>query len=134
MLDKNEEWTSICELDDSGEIKFTQEFLALTTELGGETRKFASRLITHWTKEFDGMLDYFGPDDQEKDWYTGIDGEAMDVREDTPSMWEYYELPFEGLDTEWYRDVMRAKLVTIKLPKRLIAQYIKVYNKNKKRS
>lgn len=133
MIDKNEEWVGLCELDDSNEIKFTQEFLDLTKELGGETRKFASRLITHWTKEFEGMLDYFGPDEADKDWYSGVDGEAMDVREDIPSMWEYYEIPFEGLDSEWYRDVMRAKLITLKLPKRLITQYAKAYNKNRKR-
>ncbi len=28
-----------------------------------------------------------------------------------------------GLDVEWYRDVLRAKLVSIRLPKRLLLAY-----------
>ncbi len=57
----------------------------------------------------------------------------MDVREDIPEMWEYYEIPFEGLSSEWYRDVMRAKLVSLKLPKKLIESYVKVALKNMER-
>jgi hypothetical protein len=28
-----------------------------------------------------------------------------------------------GLDVEWYRDVLRAKLVSLRLPKRLLVAY-----------
>lgn len=133
MLDPKEEWVNVCELTDTGEIKFTKDFLDTTKELAGGARKFASHLISHWSKEFETLLDYFGPDEAETDWYSGIDGDPMDVREDVPDMWNYYEIPFEGLDTEWYRDVMRAKLVSLKLPKRLIENYVKVALKNMER-
>jgi len=132
MLDKNEKWLSVCELTDSNDLKFSQEFMDATVELGGARRKFASQLVTHWDRELGGLLDYFGPDDADKDFYSGVDGEDMDIREDLPDKWEYLGLSFEGLDAEWYRDVLRAKLVTVKLPVKLIEKYVKVYNKNKK--
>jgi hypothetical protein len=75
------------------------------------------------------MLDYFGPDDSEKDTYTGIDGDPMDVREDITDVWDYKDLTAVGMDAEWYRDMMRAKLVSIKVPERLIKAYIKAANK-----
>ena len=125
MISKDDEWISLCELLENGEIRFTKEYLEATKELSGSARKFAAQIATHWSKEFENLLDYFGPDDAEEDWYSGVDGEPMDIREDTPEMWEYYEIPFEGLSSEWYRDVLRAKLVSIKIPKKLISQYIK---------
>ena len=126
MIASDEEWVSICKLDDNQEICFTDEYLEITNELGWGARKFAAHLITHWTLEFQSMLDYFGPDDAEQDLYSGIDGEPMDVKEDVTDLWEYYGMPYDGLDGEWYRDVLRAKLLTIKLPKRLIKEYVKV--------
>lgn len=124
-----EEWVTICKTDADGEICFTPEYLELTSELGGGARQFAAHLITHWDTEFQSMLDYFGSDEEDDDQYTGIDGEPMDVREDITDLWEYYGKPFDGLDGEWYRDVLRAKLLTIKLPKRLITEYVKVAKK-----
>jgi hypothetical protein len=132
MIDPKEEWLSVCELTDSNDLQFTKEYLEATKTLGGEARKLASKLVTHWTKDFGNLLDYFGPEEVEKDWYSGIDGESMDVCEDTPAIWEYQELAFDGLDAEWYRDVLRAKLVSVRIPKRLINDYIKAYNKNKR--
>ena len=75
------------------------------------------------------MLDYFGPDDAEEDWYTGIDGEPMDVGELLPDLWECKNIPFENLDSEWHRDIMRAKLITLKLPKKLLEDYVKAAKK-----
>ena len=37
-----------------------------------------------------------------------------------------WKIPKRGLEGEWYRDVLRSKLITIKLPKRLIMDYVKV--------
>ena len=133
MISQNEEWVSLCEFTETNDIRFTKEFLEATRELAGGARKFASHLITHWGKEFEGLLDYFGPEDVEQDWYSGIDGDPMDVREDVPEMWEYHEIPFEGLSSEWYRDIMRAKLVSLKIPKKLIESYVKVALKNMER-
>lgn len=129
MIASDEEWVSICKLDDDGEICFTDEYLEATSDLGWGARKFAAHLITHWSLEFQSILDYFGPDDAEEDLYSGIDGEPMDVKEDITDLWEYYGIPYDGLEGEWYRDILRAKLITIKLPKRLIKEYVKVAEK-----
>jgi hypothetical protein len=129
MIASNEEWVSVCKLDDDGEICFTDEYLDAISDLGWGARKFAAHLITHWSLEFQSILDYFGPDDAEEDLYSGIDGEPMDVKEDITDLWEYYGIPYDGLEGEWYRDILRAKLITIKLPKRLITEYVKVAKK-----
>lgn len=131
MIHLEEEWVQICKLDDF-DVVFTSEFIDATAELGGQARTFAAYLATHWNVEFGRMLDYFGPDDAEEDTYTGIDGQPMDVREDIPYLWELRGLPISGLTCEWYRDIMRAKLVTLKIPKRLIVQYVSAFKKQDK--
>lgn len=118
-----EKWVQICYVKNN-EICFTQEYLNLTRQLGWGARKFAAHLITHWDKDFESVLDYFGPEEAEEDIYSGIDGEEMDVGERHAEQFEYKEVPCANLDVEWYRDVMRAKLVTLKLPKRLIEEYV----------
>jgi len=129
MIVSDEELVQMCELDEDGEICFTKEYLSLTDGLGWGARRFAAHFITHWTSEFQNMLDYFGPDDEEEDKYSGVDGEPMDVREDVTDLWEFKEIPFDGLDSEWHRDVLRAKLVFTKIPRRLIVRYVKAANR-----
>jgi len=51
-----------------------------------------------------------------------------------PELWECHGIPFEGLDSEWYRDIMRAKLMSLKLPKKLIEQYVEIAKKQQKRT
>lgn len=124
MIDlKPDEWIPLCCVKDN-EICFTQEYLNLTKSLGYGARKFASHLITYWDKSFENNLDYFGPDEAEEDWYSGIDGEAMDVGELLADTLEVREVPCKNLDSEWHRDIMRAKLLTIKLPEKLIKDYV----------
>ena len=125
------DWITLCCVKEN-EICFTPEYLNLTKSLGWGARKFAAHLITHWERNFENTLDYFGPEEVEKDWYSGIDGEPMDVGELLADTLETRGIPYEGLDSEWHRDVMRAKLLTIKLPFRLITEYVNTINKNKK--
>lgn len=124
MIDLNtDEWIQICYIKDN-EICFTPEYLNIAGCLGWGARKFASHLISHWEIKYQNILDYFGPEDVEEDWYSGIDGEGMDVGDMMPELFETYQIPIDGLDSEWYRDIMRAKLASIKLPKKLIEQYV----------
>ena len=130
MISKDERYIQLAEFDDTGELRFTAEYLKATKDFP-HARKFASYLITHW--EGDGMstmLDYFGPDDGEQDKYSGIDGEGMDVRPDICELWDYKDLAVPGLDAEWYADVLRSKLASIRLPERLIKEYVKAANKH----
>ena len=129
MISPDEVFIQLCEFDDSGEIKFTSEYLNATKDFP-HARKFASYLITHWEGGgMSTMLDYFGPDDGENDKYTGLDTDPFDVRLDVCELWDYKDLAFPGLNAEWYADIVRAKLVSIRLPERLIKEYVKAANK-----
>jgi hypothetical protein len=128
MIYKDEQLIQIAEFDDAGEIRFTKELLEATKDLPG-VRKFVSQLVSHWGPEYATMLDYFGPEDSETDKYTGLDTDPFDCREDICDLWDYKDLATFQLNSEFYRDIMRAKLVSIKLPERLIKEYIKAANK-----
>jgi len=126
MLDLDtKDWVQICCVEND-ELCFTKEYLSLTSSLGWGARKFAAHLITHWTKNFENTLDYFGPTDSEEDLYSGIDGEPMGISELIGDQFENNSILFDGLDSEWYRDIITAKLITLRLPKKLIEQYVKV--------
>ena len=128
MIFPDEKYIQLCEFDDVGEIRFTKELLDFTKDFPG-LRRFIAQLVSHWGPEYATMLDYFGPDDLESDKYTGLDTDPFDVVEDRPELWSYKDLATFQIDAEFYRDIMRAKLVSIKLPERLIKEYIKVANK-----
>ena len=125
-------WIQICCVENN-EICFTKEYLNIIKHLGWGARKFAAQLITHWDPQFQGVLDYFGPEEVEEDWYSGIDGEPMDVGELIPDLFEARGIPVEGLNSEWHRDIMRAKLISLKLPKKLIEEYVKTIEKQVKK-
>lgn len=129
MIVSDEEWVSFCKLDDENEICFTDEYLEIMSDIGGNARSFVSQLISDWGDENKTLLDYFGNPDLEEDEYDGIDGNPMDIREDKMDLLEYYGKPIDGLEAEWFRDVLRAKLLTMKLPKRVLAEYVKVAKK-----
>jgi hypothetical protein len=133
MICPDEKWVSICMLDGDNEICFTQEFLELTKELGSRTRSFAARLVTFWEGEnLQTILDYFGPEDEEADKYDAIDGHPMGVRDDLMELWSYKDLAAPDLDGEWYKDIICSKLITLKLPERLIKEYVKCAKKANK--
>lgn len=120
------DWVQVCKVE-GGELCFTDDFITATKELGGGRRKFISRLVGAFDGTTDTALDYFGPTDAEEDWYDGIDGHRMDVGEDVPDLLAYKGKPLNGLEGEWFRDLMRAKLATLKLPRRIIDDYIKIW-------
>jgi len=125
------DWVQICYVNEENEICFTEQYLELTGCLGWGARKFAAHLITHWEPKFQNILDYFGPEDAEEDWYSGIDGEPMDVGWILPELWECHDIPVKGLDSDWYRDIMRAKLISLKIPEKLIRQYVSIVKMEK---
>lgn len=117
-------WIQVCEVNKANELQFTQEYLEIAGCLGWGARKLAALLVTGWGSGYEKLLDYFGPDEVEEDWYTGIDGEPMDVCETIPNELEEKGVPFEGLGSEWHRDLYRAKLATLRLPKYLLEKYV----------
>ena len=131
-LERTDQWVQVCE-NEGNELKFTKEYLSVTEKLGGGARQLASYLVSNWDSSFKGLLDYFGPDDIEDDWYTGIDGETMDVCEIIPQTLAVEGKPSNHLDEEWHRDLYRAKLASIKVPKKLLEEYVKAIRKDQER-
>lgn len=129
MINPNEEWVQVCEFNEDEEICFTQEYLELTNDLGGVARKFIAHLITDWDLEYQTILDYTGNPDLEEDEYSLIDGEPMSIDPDRTDLMEYYNKSYDGLEGDWYRDILLSKLITLKLPKRLIKEYVEAAKK-----
>jgi len=133
MIFPDDKYIAICKFDENNEICFTPEYLALTRD-SGNARSFAAHLITWWEGEnMQTILDYFGPEDEEMDKYSGIDGAAMNVRPDICDLMEYKDMAVPGLDSDWHQDILRSKLITIKLPERLIKEYVKAVKKANKK-
>jgi len=133
MLDYNEmnDWIQVCEVKEN-ELCFTSAFIEATKLLGGARRKFVASLIGSLDGTTSTVLDYFGPHEAEKDWYDGIDGHAMDINEDIPEHLEYKGQPTNGLSAKWFRDLMRVKLVNLKLPPKPIKEYVKLWEERLK--
>ena len=143
---ETEEWVQIAELDALNRILFTSQFKGLMGELGWEAKAFVSHLLTLWYDPFEHMLDYSSGDskvstDQPGEFdCNGID-KPQEVVEHWAEVWSKNDrehLPAQaagtGLDlsVEWYRDVLRAKLVSMRLPKRLLIEYKKkILDRNK---
>ena len=131
MIFHDEVYVNICTINNANDIQFSDKFMEITSAVSNKRRELASKLITHWDSETASLLDYFGDNDG-KDLYTGIDGEPMDIREDVMDLWEYKEAVGFDIPAEWYRDLLRAKLVTIALPEHLLVEYVRKYMESKK--
>lgn len=133
MICKDEKWVNICELDEDNDLRFTKEYLDIMKDVSSKARSFAAKISTHFGVEnLQTLLDYFGPEDEEMDRFSGIDGEKMDVREDLCDLMDYNDLAGSGLGGEWYRDCIRSKLISIRIPERLIKEYVKIAKNNNK--
>ncbi len=136
-ISRNEEWIQIAELDEHDQIRFTQDYQQLMGELGWHAKKLAGHLLGLWYDPFEHLLDYvsgsatYSPDQPGK-FDANFLAEPQDVVEYWAVSWsknnEIHQPTHDagtglGLDVEWYRDVLRAKLVSLRLPKRLILAY-----------
>lgn len=136
-ISHDEEWIEIAELDAENHIRFTAEFQALMGELGWQAKAFVGHLLGLWYDPFEHMLDYGSGEAQASADQPGeFDRNALDEPQDVVEYWALEwskndnadEPPHKagiglGLSVDWYRDVLRAKLVSIKLPKRLLVEY-----------
>ena len=123
MISSNEDLIQICNVVD-GELVFTKEYLNEMRIVSGSARKFASHLAGGWDKDSGKLLDYFGPDELDEDIYSGVDGEPMDICEILPFRLAMNDTFMPGLTADWYRDVIRFRLVNLKIPKRIIKEYL----------
>ena len=136
-ISRKDEWVQIAELDDQDHIRFTAEFRALMGELGWEAKAFVSHRLGLWYDPFEHMLDYTSGEAKFSEDQPGIfDRNDLDSPQDVVEYWaqiwsendKFHDPSHEagtglGLDVDWYRDILRAKLVSLRIPKRLITAY-----------
>jgi hypothetical protein len=136
-VSRHEDWVRIAELDDQDQIRFTPEFQAIMGDLGWEGKGFVGHLLGLWYDPFEHMLDYTSgeatcsPDQPGQFDRNGLD-EPQDVVEYWALDWSKHDNGHKpphlagtglGLTVGWYRDVLRAKLVSLRLPRRLLLEY-----------
>ena len=133
----SESWIQIAVLNDREEIRFTPEFKRVMGDLGWEAQAFVGHLLGLWYDPFEHMLDHNTGDskysqDQPGRFNCNSLDEPQDVVEHWAATWaknsKEQEAPQDsgtglGLDVAWYRDVLRSKLVSIRLPERLLVAY-----------
>jgi hypothetical protein len=137
MIRHDEPWVQIAFLDDQNRIYFTGEFLEIMGDLGWEAKAFVGHLLGLWYDPFEHILDYTSGEakytaDQPGDYDRNGLAESQEVVEYWAVAWSQNDNAHEpahkagtGLDlgVEWYRDVLRAKLVSLRLPRRLLIAY-----------
>jgi hypothetical protein len=134
-VSRNDEWIQLAALSERDEIFFTPEFLVIMGELGWEAKAFVGHLLGLWHDPFEHTLDYWGNAKVTRDQPGKPDGDLegpQDVVEHWATIWAgkgKFESPTHqagiglGLGPEWYRDILRAKLVSLQIPKRLLVEY-----------
>jgi hypothetical protein len=137
MIRHDEPWVQIAFLDEQNTIYFTDEYLEIMGELGWEAKAFAGHLLGLWYDPFEHMLDYASGEanvtaDQPGEYDRNYLNQAQEVVEYWAESWsrnDKFHKPSHkagtglNLPVEWYRDVLRAKLVSIRLPRRLLLDY-----------
>jgi hypothetical protein len=136
-ISRNDEWIQIAELDAFDRIFFTPAFREIMGDLGWEAKAFVGHLLGLWYDPFEHMLDYTSGEakhtqDQPGDFDRNDLDAPQEVVEYWAELWSRHEKVADpphhsgtglGLDIAWYRDVLRAKLVSLRLPKRLVVAY-----------
>jgi hypothetical protein len=136
-ISRNEEWVQIAELDEDDQIHFTPAFRELMNDLDWEAKAFVGHLLGLWYDPFEHMLDYTSGEARHSEDQPGhFDRNGLDEPQEVVEYWaerwgkndKNHQLPHEAgtgleLDTAWYRDILRAKLVSMRIPKRLLLAY-----------
>ena len=136
-ISRNEEWVQIAESDEEDHIRFTPEFQSLMADLDWQAKAFVGHLLGLWYNPFEHMLDYTSGEarfsvDQPGEFDRNGLAEPQDVVEYWAELWNltdnHHDPPHHagiglGLGVAWYRDMVRAKLVSLRLPRRLLVEY-----------
>jgi len=134
---RNEEWVQIAELDEDDQVRFTIAFRELMKDLDWEAKAFVGHLLGLWYDPFEHILDYTSGEARHSEDQPGqFDRNGLDEPQEVVEYWAEqwskndpsHQPPHEAgtgleLDTDWYRDILRAKLVSIRIPKRLLLAY-----------
>jgi hypothetical protein len=137
MIRHDEQWVQIAFLDDQDQIRFTGEFQEIMGDLGWEAKAFVGHLLGLWHDPFEHMLDYTSGEarftaDQPGHYDRNRLNEPQEAVEYWAVMWDQNDPAHDpahksgtglNLGIEWHRDILRTKLVSLRLPKRLLDAY-----------
>jgi len=136
-ISRNEEWVQIAELDGDDQIRFTPAFRELMKNLEWEAKAFVGHLLGLWYDPFEHILDYTTGEARHSEDQPGqFDRNGLDEPQEVVEYWaerwskndQNHQPSHEAgtgleLDIAWYRDILRAKLVSMRIPKRLLLAY-----------
>jgi hypothetical protein len=136
-ISRQEEWIAIAELDDQDRIRFTPQFQALVGDLGWGAKAFVGHLLGLWYDPFEHLLDYTsGEATCSQDQPGEFDRNGLEESQDVVEYWamnwsrngRFHDPPHHagtglGLGVGWYCDVLRAKLASLRLSRRLLLEY-----------
>lgn len=98
-----------------GRTVFTYEYRYYEKKYSWEAKAFIAHCISQWDDEFEHVLDCW---DKGK---TIVELDSVDYW--GPRFVERFGKEFPQCDADWYRDILRAKLRSLVLPKNLIEEY-----------
>jgi hypothetical protein len=127
----------VAELDAQDQIRFTTKFEALMGDLGRDAKALVGHLLGLCYDPFEHMLDFTGGEATCIDDRPGrFDRNSLDEPQDVVEYWavkwskhgndhqpSHFAGTGLGLSAAWFRDVLRSKLVPVRLPVRLLTQY-----------
>ena len=136
-VSSKEKWIQIARLDENDQIWFPSEFREILGKLGWEAKAFVGHLLGVWYDPFEHMLDYTSGEATFSQDQPGIFGRnELDGPQDVVEYWakswsendKFHDCPHEagtglGLGVGWYRDILRAKLLSLRIPRRLLVEY-----------
>lgn len=98
-----------------GRTVFTHEYGYYLEKYSWEAKAFIAHCISRWDDEFEHVLDFW------EEGHNPIEIEVVDYW--GPRFVERFGKDFPQCDADWYRDVFRAELRSLILPKKLIEEY-----------
>ena len=142
-ISRNDDWIRVAALNERDEILFTHEFLEVMGEIGWGAKAFVGHLLGLWYDAFEHVRDYFGDAKETADQPGKVETGDIEGPQDVVEYWatkwaaegKLHKPTHEagtglGLGAAWYRDVLRAKLVSIRLPRRLLVEYREALKKS----
>lgn len=94
---------------------FTHEYGYYLEKYSWEAKAFIAHCISQWSDEFEHVLDFW------EEGHNPIELEAVAYW--GPTFVERFGKEFPQCDADWYRDIFRATLRSLILPKKLVEEY-----------
>jgi len=101
-----------------GRTVFTREYWYYEEKYSWEATAFIAHCLSQWEDRFEHLLDFW------EEGHNPIELEVVDYW--GPKFVERFGKEFPQCDADWYRNVFRAKLRSLVLPRNLIEEYFEI--------